>query len=121
VPVKSQPVIAHAASLTNRDHRAPAAETAVREIREETGLEVTLLDGFRRELSYTISAKASKNLAVFLAEATGELKLGENEISDCLWLEKSAAIRRLGGRSIGRILESADLFLRTHILPQKKQ
>lgn len=96
-------------------------ETAVREIREETGLEVTLLDGFRRELSYTISAKASKNLAVFLAEATGELKLGENEISDCLWLEKSAAIRRLGGRSIGRILESADLFLRTHILPQKKQ
>jgi len=96
-------------------------ETALREIREETGLEVTLLEGFRRELSYTISAKASKNLAVFLAKAEGELKLGENEISDCLWLEKTAAIRRLGGRSIGRILESADAFLRTNILPTKKQ
>jgi len=91
-------------------------ETALREIREETGLEVSLIDGFRRELSYTVSAKASKNLAIFLAEAKGELSLGENEISDCLWLEKSAAIRRLGGRSIGRIIESAEIFIRKRIL-----
>ena len=45
----------------------------------------------------------------------------ENEISDYLWLEKSAAIRRLGGRSIGRILESADTFLRTRILRTTKK
>ncbi len=86
-------------------------ETALREIREETGLTVSLLDGFRKELSYTVSAKASKNLVLFLAEATGELALGENEISEAVWVEKSAAIRRLGGRSIGHIIEAAEVFL----------
>lgn len=91
-------------------------ETALREIYEETGLRVSLIDGFRREMSYTVSAKASKNVVIFLAEAQGELALGENEISDCLWLEKSAAIRRLGGRSIGRIIESAEQFIRTRLL-----
>lgn len=94
-------------------------ETALREIREETGLSVSLIPGFRRELSYTVSAKASKNLVIFLAEARGELSLGENEISDCLWLEKSAAIRRLGGRSIGRIMEYADQFIRERVLRVK--
>jgi len=90
-------------------------ETALREIREETGLRVSLIPGFRREMSYTVSAKASKNVVIFLAEATGELALGENEISDSLWLEKASAIRRLGGRSIGRIIEYAELFIRERL------
>ncbi len=87
-------------------------ETALREIREETGLHVSLIDGFRKELSYTVSAKASKNVVIFLAEATGELSLGENEISDSIWAEKNTAIRKLGGRSIGRIIEAAEIFIR---------
>lgn len=91
-------------------------ETALREVWEETGLTVTLLKGFRRELSYTVSAKTSKNLVIFLAEAKGELSLGANEISDALWAEKSTAISRLGGRSIGRVLEAAEQFIRTNIM-----
>ena len=94
-------------------------ETALREIREETVLHVALIDGFRRELSYTVSAKASKNVVIFLAEATGELSLGENEISDAIWAEKATAIRRLGGRSIGRIIESAEVFIRARLERQK--
>ena len=90
-------------------------QTARREIREETGLTVTLLEGFRKELSYTVSAKASKNVVLFLAEATGELSLGENEISEALWMEKSAAIRRLGGRSIGHVVEAAEAFLKARM------
>jgi len=94
-------------------------ETALREIREETGLTVSLIDGFRRELSYTVSAKATKNMVVFLAQAQGELALGENEISDFIWAEKQPAIKRLGGRSIGRILEAADLFIRSRSHPRR--
>ncbi|MBR2848669.1 MAG: GrpB family protein [Clostridia bacterium] len=95
-------------------------ETALREIREETGLTVALIEGFRRELSYTVSAKASKNVVIFLAEATGELSLGENEISDAIWADKSTAIRRLGGRSIGRIIESAEVFIKARLEKQKR-
>lgn len=90
-------------------------ETARREIREETGLNVELIDGFRKEMTYTVSAKASKNVVIFLAEVNGELALGENEISEAIWAEKTAAIRRLGGRSIGRILESAEAFLQARL------
>lgn len=96
-------------------------ETALREIREETGLSVSLIDGFRRELSYTVSAKASKNVVIFLAQADGTLSLGANEISDYMWAEKSAAIRRLGGRSIGRIIESAELFIRARMRKNGRQ
>ena len=95
-------------------------ETALREIREETGLSVSLIDGFRRELSYTVSAKASKNVVIFLAEARGTLALGANEISDAIWAEKSAAIRRLGGRSIGRIIEAAETFIRARVMKKNE-
>ncbi len=90
-------------------------ETALREIREETGLHVSLIDGFRKEMSYTVSAKASKNVVIFLAKSEGELSLGANEISDALWADKATAIRKLGGRSIGRIIEAAEIFIRAHL------
>lgn len=88
-------------------------QTALREIREETGLTLTLREGFRRELSYTVSAKALKHVVFFLAKAEGELTLGENEISDYIWAEKAAAIRRLGGRNMGKVVEAAESFIRT--------
>lgn len=88
-------------------------ETALREIFEETGLRVALIDGFRKEMTYTVSAKASKNLVIFLAEADGEIVMRENEISDYLWADKETAIRRLGGRSIGHVLEAADNYIRS--------
>ena len=88
-------------------------ETALREIYEETGLRVALIDGFRREMTYTVSAKASKNLVIFLAEADGEVVCRENEIGDYLWADKDTAIKRLGGRSIGHVLEAADAYIRS--------
>lgn len=87
-------------------------ETALREVWEETGLKVSLQNGFRREMSYTVSAKALKHVVFFLAQAQGELTLGENEISDYIWAEKSAAIRRLGGRNMGKVVEAAEAFIR---------
>ena len=51
-------------------------------------------------------------MVFFLAKAEGELTLGENEISDYIWAEKSAAIRRLGGRNMGKVVEAAEAFIR---------
>ena len=41
------------------------------------------------------------------------MTLGENEISDYIWAEKNAAIRRLGGRNMGKVVEAAESFIRT--------
>ena len=51
-------------------------------------------------------------MVFFLAQAKGELSLGENEISDYIWADKAAAIRRLGGRNMGKVVEAAEAFIR---------
>ena len=59
-------------------------ETALREIREETGLTVRLEDGFRHELEYSPKTGVLKKVVYFLAERCGgELKLQPEEVSDC--------------------------------------
>ena len=53
-------------------------ETALREIREETGLSVELLKGFRRETIYRVR-KAGKRVTYFLAQGNPDIP---TEISD---------------------------------------
>lgn len=44
-------------------------ETAVREIREETGLSVDFVDGFRHVITYSPAPEVTKDVVFFLAEA----------------------------------------------------
>ncbi len=56
-------------------------EAAVREIREETGVDVTLFDGFRETVEYPISAKTRKESVYFVGRFEGtDVKIQESEI-----------------------------------------
>ena len=58
-------------------------DTALREIREETGLTVSLLDGFREVVEYFPKPDVQKQVVYFLAqEAGGNLHRQEEEVSD---------------------------------------
>ncbi|MBO4407237.1 MAG: NUDIX domain-containing protein [Clostridia bacterium] len=58
-----------------KGHREPGetpAENALREIREETGLQVILFPGFRRETSYLVDGSIRKSVLYFLGKAGDE-------------------------------------------------
>jgi 8-oxo-dGTP pyrophosphatase MutT (NUDIX family) len=87
---------------------------ALREIREEAGLEVTLLDGFRAvdEYSYARHGERVGKIAVFfLAEAPHRETKISWEHSDLAWLSFDEAMERLTYRNGQEILRKANEFL----------
>ena len=72
------------------------AETALREIREETGLEAKLCTAFRHTITYSPAPEVSKDVVFFLAEAwPGEMRNQPCEVSALEWLPFKAAAEAL--------------------------
>ena len=63
-------------------------ETALRELREETGLAAVLPDGKRVSLSYDVSPTTRKQVVLFLGEVFGELTLQESEVRTFRWVSR---------------------------------
>ena len=64
------------------------AETALREIREETGYDVELLDGFRYTLSYSPAPGIMKEVVYFAAQLKGGSgRNQEEEVSAIYWMD----------------------------------
>lgn len=87
---------------------------ALREIREETGLTVTLLDGFRTVDEYWYrrgDTRIKKQAVYFVAEAaTREVHIS-HEHDDLAWLEYNAAMARLDFVNLRETLRKANEFL----------
>ena len=90
-------------------------ETAVREIREETALEVEFIDGFRERIAYSPWPGSMKTVVFFLARAAGtETAAQPEEVSEILWLPEDAALAALTFESDRETLRKASGFLRDH-------
>ncbi len=88
--------------------------TARREIREETGLEVTLIDGFRYvdDFWYQHAGKRiHKQVIYFLAEAHQRDAKISYEHADIAWLAFDEALARLKYAGLRDILTQANAFL----------
>ena len=88
--------------------------TALREVREETGLAITLLEGFRQEEWYDLPNKPSvrKQVVYFLGKYQGqELKRQEAEISGIYLLPYGEAVERLTFGQMKEVLRNAEAFL----------
>lgn len=84
------------------------SETALREIREETGLSVTLQADFREVVSYMPTPGVTKEVVYFLALAEGKtLSCQREEVSDCRWLSGPEALELVTYDNDRRILLSA--------------
>jgi len=94
-------------------------KAALREIKEETGLDVELLLGFREEVEYVYTRerrRIRKKVIFFLAKApTKEVRLSW-EHKDYAWLPFSQALARLTYDSSRRVLAKAHRYLSA--LPQ---
>jgi 8-oxo-dGTP pyrophosphatase MutT (NUDIX family) len=88
--------------------------TARREIREETGLDVTLLDGFRvvDEFWYRRAGQRIHKQAIyFLAEAPPRAPKISWEHEDSVWLAFDDALARLKFEGLRETLRRANEFL----------
>ncbi len=88
-------------------------QTAMREVREETGIDIDILPEFVRRSDYTIQGKVEKSVFLFLGHALQtELHRQEEEIEECGWFTFDDAMETLNYENDKRILSQArDYFL----------
>ena len=87
-------------------------ETATREIREETGLRVEYVDGFRQVINYSPKPGHTKDVVFFLARGLdGRIVCQPEEVADARFLPFDAAMERLTHPSDRDTLAAADAFL----------
>lgn len=88
-------------------------ETAVREIKEETGLPVSFVEGFRRVITYAPCPDRLKDVVFFLARANRWVVVCQpEEIAEAVFLPLHGALERLTHASDRDTLLAADAFLR---------
>ncbi len=89
-------------------------ETAVREIKEETNLDVKILDGFREISDYCPYGKIRKRVVFFLAVAkSNNIKIQESEIDSYTWVPLGGA----GGVTYDndrRVIEKVRRYIAEH-------
>lgn len=92
---------------------------ALREVREETGLEVTILEGFRDIDEYWYHHKGQrvhKEAIFFVAQAPSRESKISWEHEDMVWLPFEAALERLKFAGLRNLLTRANEF----VLKQKE-
>jgi len=93
-------------------------ETALREVLEETGLTVEILDGFIQKNTYSPRVGVSKEVTYFLGEALKKkLKLQAGEIIHGVWLELEDCMRLCSHAATKTVLIAAHHFLNHKTLP----
>lgn len=91
-------------------------ETAVREIKEETNLDVKIMDNFREVSSYCPFGKIRKEVVFFLARTTGEnIRLQESEIDSFLWVDISGAKKLCSYENDFKLIDKADDYIKRFV------
>lgn len=87
-------------------------ETAMREVKEETGLNIELLDGFRTISEYHPKGRITKQVIFFLAEMTGEnIVIQQSEIERFIWADYSLAIKTFKFNNDKKVLTQAKSWI----------
>lgn len=90
-------------------------ETAVREIKEETNLDVEILDGFREISDYCPFGKIRKRVVFFLATAkSDDIRIQESEIDSYTWIPLNGTKSSLNYDNDTRVIEKVKKYLQEH-------
>lgn len=87
-------------------------ETAIREVLEETGIHINIIDGFCRDSQYKIGSRIEKRVEVFLASTEDtQTIIQKEEIEDYIWLRYPEALDMLKFENDKDILASVRDFM----------
>ena len=90
-------------------------QTAMREVREETGIDIRILPEFERRSDYVIQGKIEKTVFIFLGQTSQtEIVRQEEEIEECGWFTYDAAMDTLNYDNDKRILAEAHDYFAAH-------
>ena len=89
-------------------------ETAIRELKEETNVEVQIINGFRRQIEYKFPNKVDvmKQSVYFLGRCSEiDVVCQETEVSEVLFVPIEVALELLSFEDTRNILREADMYL----------
>ena len=89
-------------------------ETALREVYEEAGLKVQLIEKFREEITYFNKINnVNKKVVFFVGEVINpKVKCDGKEVVDFCWLDYTLALEKLTYNNAKQLLKKVDLFLK---------
>lgn len=91
-------------------------ETALREVREETGIDVTVYQDFRECVFFMVKKDSYKQVVYFLAKAQNfEYVAQEDEIAQVRWAEIHSACSLLTYENDKRLVNKAKNIIRDYI------
>lgn len=91
-------------------------ETAIRELKEETNIEVEIVPGFRREMEYVIPSKknVSKTVVYFLGKCTNDHIIPQkSEISEARFVAYEESLKIITFEDSRRILRDAEDMIKS--------
>lgn len=89
-------------------------ETAIRELKEETNVEVQIIDGFRCQVEYKFPNKINvmKRSVYFLGKCIeDDIVCREGEVSEAMFVSFERAIELLSFEDTKKILKEADAYI----------
>ena len=88
-------------------------QTALREVKEETGIDIEIIKGFKGKSDYSIQGKIEKTVYIFAAKALSTAtKIQVEEIEDYKWIDYRSAMKSLRFDNDRSILWRAHSFLK---------
>lgn len=87
-------------------------ETATREVFEETGIKISIIKGFRKQLSYTMSNGIRKDVIYFISQPINtKININTNELQDAKWAIYDEAFKILTFDNSRELLKKAHEFI----------
>ena len=89
-------------------------ETAIRELKEETGVDVNVIQGFRRQIEYELRRVPDtiKQSVYFLGECTSDkIICQEAEVAEASFISYEDALKILTFEETKNILKDAEIFI----------
>ena len=90
-------------------------QTAMREVREETGIDIEIVDGFKKSIKYIPFPGVLKEVIFFIGITMEEkVTIDKNEIEDYMWCTYGEALKMITYKPQRDVMDSALKFIKNY-------